>query len=110
MNPLTIYRLLDQLPEELYVNETDKRAWMDNPCTAVFLMASVALVYQTFTAMMEAKGMNDVCEVRGMYRALEKIHQLPDALHTVEQGGLSREDAGSILQKIEEHLNARRDH
>jgi hypothetical protein len=108
MNPWTVQELIAKLPPEIRVNEHDKQVWLDNPCTIVFRLAAISLVYDTFHQMMTAKNMNDVCEVRGMYRALELICDIPNAIHTVESGGITREQADEVRQKIEDFLNANR--
>jgi hypothetical protein len=87
------------------VGEDDKRDWLDNPCTAVYLKLCLDCMSDTIKEMMGAKSMNDVCEARGAYRMCLAIVNELSKIPSTPDGGLTREQSSVVRREIQEIIN-----
>jgi len=103
MNPLILSRLLSSLPDALEVNPEDAKAIKRiGASLELDLLHELSLTWQS---MLAAKSWEEFVELRGVYKGLEMLLEMPGKISVLRaHDPLKNED----FEKVEEQLKGLR--
>jgi hypothetical protein len=89
----------------LCVSESEKQAWLESPCTAIFRLACIKELNTVFFHHINAENMNSVCEFRGAIKAILHCMDMPAQIKADDSGSVTPEMSEAIRKAIQEAVD-----
>lgn len=106
-NPIWLQELLHGVSEDIVVDPAQKAEFLKNPAVAAFRRDVLGSIEDTWTAILRARSWEEFCSLRGAYKALEVLLELPGAITVETKDSPATEPAvvESDLAKMKEILD-----